>query len=197
MGKKRKQEYVNDYDEDTDLEEDYDEDTDIDEDDYEEDADIDEDDYEDDTDIDEDDYEDDTEIEEIFDLSDAKVPKSKNNSKSSSKAGAFSIVNAPTGHRATISSSSFNSLGYPKKVQVLFKENELVIGCKLNKESEKYTVRNDGKKTAKGHIYNKHLVREITEEYDLDFSERTSITFGDAEYYEQGGAKFVVINMAD
>lgn len=114
---------------------------------YECDIDLDEDEHEDDIDLDDD--EDDTEIEEIFDLSGAKIPKSKNKSKASSKAGAFSIVNAPMGHRITISSNTLNRIGYPKKVQILFKEDELVIGCELNKKSEKYTVKQDGEKQLK------------------------------------------------
>lgn len=172
-----------DYDseEDEDMEEDYDSDEDED---TEEDYDSNEDDYEEDT-------------EETFDLSDAKVPKSKNSSKTIGKAGALSIVNASCGHRVTLSSGTYKQLGHPKKVQVLFKEEELVIGCKLNKKNEKYTVRSNGKKAIKGHIYNKHLVNEITDEYELDFTDRTSITFEDAEYYEQGKAKFVVIRLVD
>lgn len=134
--------------------------------------------------------------ERTFDLADARTAQSRDNSKGeTAKKGGLSIINAKMGCRITLSSKMFRKLDNPDKVQVLFKEEELIIGNGLPGGNENYSVRKDGKEKIKGQIYNSHLVKEITAEYKLDFSNRTSITFGEVKYYNQDGAPFAVIQM--
>ena len=104
-------------------------------------------------------------------------------------------MNATCGHRVTIASNIFSRLKEPNYLQVQFTNKHIVIGTGLDEENEKFGVRVDGKSKAKAHIYNKALVEEITEEFNLDFKGITSRSFGDIEHYEQGGANFVTVRM--
>jgi hypothetical protein len=117
-------------------------------------------------------------IEDI--LKDATKSKSKSNKKSIVKAGVLSIVNAETGTRLAFSSDILEKLGNPTELQVSYDEDKkiIIVGYLLDNENT-YPIRKNGKK---GIIYSKPLVDEITEAMKLDFSNRTSITFQEAEY---------------
>jgi hypothetical protein len=106
----------------------------------------------------------------------------QSNSKSASRelslAGAMSIVNTKTGKRITLSKKLLEELSCPKSVQIAFTEDSIIIGEKLpNNES----IFNLKMSNGKGAIYSAQEVTEIRDLFDIDFSNKTSITFAEAE----------------
>lgn len=110
-------------------------------------------------------------------------PKSKDTSRVDiTSGGAMTIVNSKdNGKRITISKGSMEYIGNPESVEIGFTEDGIVIGDKLPENGERFTLRKVGSKAV---IYSAQLVKEITELFELDFSNRVSITFTDAEHIE-------------
>lgn len=105
--------------------------------------------------------------------------KSKSVKRVSSVAGVVSVVNAKSGKRITLSKILLEKLNNPKSIQIAFTEDSIIIAEELpdNKSLFNIKMSND-----KGIIYSAQLVMEITELFSLEFNNKTSITFGEAEY---------------
>lgn len=112
-------------------------------------------------------------------LQDAVASTSKSISRASGEAGVMSIVKARTGNRQTLSKQLLEELNNPQSVQEAFTEDCIIIGERLPKNSSLFNIKRSGNK---GIIYSTQLVKEIAELFDLDFSDRTSITFNEVEY---------------
>lgn len=87
----------------------------------------------------------------------------------------LSIVNTPdNGKRLKLSKSALQLLGNPSKIQLALSDDSLQIAAELPDNDSYYKI-------SKASIYNSSLVREISEEFDLDFDNgRTSISFSNA-----------------
>jgi len=110
------------------------------------------------------------------------------------EAGVMSVVNAKTGNRVTFPAEVMGKLGDPTAVQIAYTPDCVFVGEKLpNNESCFNIKRKDDK--AKGIIYNATLVNEITNRYNLNFSDRTSITFPKAKYCTHEGHPVAVIKV--
>lgn len=107
------------------------------------------------------------------------LAKNRSRSYTDSVGGALSMVNANTGKRIVMSKESYEQLGQPEKVQFALTDEELLIGKTLDNASDNFNVKNYKNK---GTIYSVALVKEITEAFGLDYSDRTSITFGEASF---------------
>ncbi|MED0665947.1 hypothetical protein P4T04_06400 [Bacillus badius] len=107
-------------------------------------------------------------------------------------AGVLSVVNSKNGNRVSIASEVNNRLNEPNSVQVGFTEESMVIGQYLGEGYTSYDLKGQG---TKRHIYSKELVEQITSHYQLDFRERTSITFSAATYQKLNGNIVAVISM--
>jgi hypothetical protein len=95
--------------------------------------------------------------------------------------GLSTLVNTEKcGKRWTFSKDCMNHLGNPETVETAFTDNGMAVANKLPKNGSEFTVRKIGKK---GVIYSSSLVDEITIEFELDFTNRSSITFTEAEEY--------------
>jgi len=100
---------------------------------------------------------------------------------SSAKGGAevisVSITNNVNGKRITLSKTLYSCLGQPETLQFAVNSNEkiLIIGENLPNTNKSYNVSNK----TRGIVYNASLVEFVTREFELDFSEVTSMTFRD------------------
>lgn len=120
--------------------------------------------------------------------------KSKENSKHKRAInGALSLINTKSGKRLIIANELANNLNKPKKVVIGLSKNKLAIGEKLPANDNYFTVK-DYK--GKGIIYSAALVKEISEKFKLDFSNRTTITFTEVDYieYEHTTVAIITIN---
>lgn len=117
-------------------------------------------------------------------LNNSKPVSAKNRSRSYSNCtGAISMVNAKTGMRIVISKESYEELGQPNLLQFALTDDELLIGKVLSNNSDKFNVKNYKNK---GVVYSASLVKEITEAFSLDYTNRTSITFSEARFITEG-----------
>lgn len=112
--------------------------------------------------------------------------------KSITEAGVLSIINAKTGKRIIISNEIMEILNNPSKVVMSFTEDKIAIGENLPNNDNYFNVK---RMKSKGVIYSAGIVKEITEIYELDFSNKTSITFFDVEYakYEDNVVAIIAV----
>lgn len=106
--------------------------------------------------------------------------------------GAMSVVNHENGKRIRLSKDILEPLNSPEKVRVLIDKN--------NRQIHFFSNDKDGMKAhvlkgspTKNTIYSVDLVNEVTELYNLDFSERSSTTFGKTEVLEIDGITVVTV----
>ncbi len=69
----------------------------------------------------------------------------------------------------------------PEKIEVGFTEDGIVIAEKLPENGVEFSIKKTGNRMV---IYSSELVKEITELFNLDFSNRVSITFTESEKYD-------------
>ncbi|MCH4198716.1 MAG: hypothetical protein LKF87_13795 [Clostridium tyrobutyricum] len=124
-------------------------------------------------------------------LKSATQAKSKDITRSIGTAGVMSIVNARTGSRFTFSNVFLEKIGNPEEIEISYDEIEktIIVGQSLGNENS-YKLRRSGNKRI---IYCKALVEEISKAMELEFSNRTSITFQEAEYIKNGENTIAVI----
>lgn len=99
-----------------------------------------------------------------------------------------SIVNCNNGKRVTLSAKLFAELGSPETVQVAVDGKKLYIGEFLDKADD-FKVSNK----TRGYIYNASLVETLTEKMNIDFSNRTSVSFSDIKVTNLEGYPCAVI----
>lgn len=107
--------------------------------------------------------------------------------------GAVSIVNSEkNGKRVSIAAKVHDKLNEPETLQVGFIENNMVLAECLGDGYTSYSLKKQG---AKHIVYSKDLVEQITEHCELDFTDRTSITFYKATYQRLNGQIIAIISM--
>ena len=128
----------------------------------------------------------------VIDWSALKATKSKATEKISGEEGICTIVNCKKNgnKRISVASKLFEAIGNPKEVEVGIMPNGIVISEKLPIEAHVFSVKKLG---AKKVIYAGALVEEITEEFKLDYSNRTSITFQKVKYDNVNGYQVALI----
>lgn len=85
----------------------------------------------------------------------------------------ISIINSSCGKRIEFSHQLLTALNEPNNVEVLFNKGFLII---KSTDEPVFLLRKMG---AKRGIYSAGLVKEITERFNLDFSNRTCISFSE------------------
>ncbi|NYF23567.1 hypothetical protein [Sporosarcina sp. JAI121] len=106
--------------------------------------------------------------------------------------GGMSIVNSVNGKRLTLNAIILDSLSHPDSIQIAYTEGVIAIAKNLGDKHTDYKLSKSGKMSV---IYNTALVKEIVERYELDYSERTSLTFPVLETDENDGEVIVFIQM--
>ena len=132
------------------------------------------------------------EIKESVDLDSFKPSESKSIKKGIAEAGVMSIINSKTGKRIIVSNEIMEKLNKPERVVMSFSEDKIAIGEQL---PNNYNYINIKVLKSKGVIYSAGIVKEITDLYKLDFSNKTSITFLDVEYvkYEENVVAIITV----
>ena len=132
------------------------------------------------------------EIKESVDLDSFKPSESKTINKCSAEAGAMSVINSKTGKRIIVSNEIMEKLNKPERVVMSFSEDKIAIGEQL---PNNYNYINIKVLKSKGVIYSAGIVKEITDIYKLDFSNKTSITFFHVEYvkYEDNVVAIITV----
>jgi hypothetical protein len=114
-----------------------------------------------------------------YNLEDFKNCSIRGVSKNTGKAGVFSVVKSDNGNRITIVNEIMEKLNNPYMLQIAFSNDSIAISEKIPNNDSLFNIRRSGNKSI---IYSTKLVKMIAEMYELDFSNRTSITFYEVEY---------------
>lgn len=120
------------------------------------------------------------------------IPSHSKGTTKKSVSGGISVVNAKTGKRVSVSESIVDYLGVKDKIQFAFSDNKIAVGKDLPNNDNYFTIKIS---KSKGNVYSTGLVLEITELYDLDFRDKTSITFDDIQYQNIQGDNIVIIKI--
>lgn len=112
-------------------------------------------------------------------LKNAVQSESKSVSRASSATGVVSVVNAKSGKRITLSKKLLEKLNNPKSIKIAFTEYGIIIAEELPDNKSLFNIKVSN---GRGIIYSAQLVVEITELFDLEFNNKTSITFSEVEY---------------
>lgn len=121
-------------------------------------------------------------------------PKSKGKSRGARTTGGFaSLINSKgNGKRLTFAKAFLEKLNIEEAMDLSITPNGIAIGNKLPKNAETFPLRTSGNN---GVIYSYSLVEEVTEQFDLDFSDRVSITFTNVEFINDGDYFYAEIKM--
>ena len=132
------------------------------------------------------------EIKESVDLDSFKPSESKSINKGIAEAGIMSIINSKTGKRIIVSREIMEKLNKPERIVMSFSEDKIAIGEQLPNNDNYINIK---VLKSKGVIYSAGIVKEITDLYKLDFSNKTSITFLDVEYvkYEENVVAIITV----
>lgn len=125
-------------------------------------------------------------------ITDAVPFSAKNTARSLATKGVFTLVKAKTGNRAVINKEASEYLQNPSTLQFSYNEDSLIIGTKLPNNNNNFNVKAYNNRLI---IYSVPLVREIAERFKLDFSNRTSMTFDEAEYTSYEGSPVLIIKI--
>ncbi|WP_195617296.1 MULTISPECIES: hypothetical protein [Clostridium] len=120
------------------------------------------------------------------------IPPHSKGVRKKSAGGGISVVNAKTGKRVAVSKSILDYVGVVDKIQFAFSDNEIAVGKDLPNNDNYFTIKIS---KSKGNVYSTGLVSEITELYDLDFKDKTSITFDDIQYQNIQGVNIAIIKI--
>ena len=125
-------------------------------------------------------------------IADAVPFSAKNTARSLATKGVFTLVKAKTGNRAVINKEASGYLQNPSTLQFSYNEDSLIIGTKLPNNNNNFNVKAYKNRSI---IYSVPLVREIAERFKLDFSNRTSMTFDEAEYTSYESSPVLIIKI--
>lgn len=125
-------------------------------------------------------------------IADAVPFSAKNTARSLATKGTFTLVKAKTGNRAVISKEASEYLENPNTLQFSYNEDSLIIGTKLPNNNNNFNVKAYKNKSI---VYSVPLVREIAEKFQLDFNDRTSMTFDEAEYTSYENSPVLIIKI--
>lgn len=110
---------------------------------------------------------------------------SKQLSRTFGKPSELSIVNTEGhGKRIALSVAIRKNIGSPDEVQIAFNDRGMFLGEYFPGIDNSFTLRKSGNKSV---IYSKELVEEVTKLFDLDFTNRTTISFYEVQYMKIEG----------
>lgn len=126
-------------------------------------------------------------------LSDFYPSSSNGASHRTTGAGVMSIIKSKkNGNRITLAREVNEEIGGPESVQVSFTPHEIAIAEELPNNDNYFTIK---KQNSKGVIYSASLVKEISERFGLDFSDKVSITFHKVRYVQSGQKTVAIITV--
>lgn len=116
----------------------------------------------------------------------------KNSTRATSNKGGFSVIKSKAGNRVTIAKQGYEHLGKPKTLQFAFSNTSVIIGANLPNNDNGFNVKDSNGKAI---VYSTPLVTEIAEAFELDFDNRTSMTFGDIQYTNSEDSPVIIVKI--
>lgn len=130
-----------------------------------------------------------------LDVNDLIEVSAKQSSSSLRGEGVLTIVNSEkNGKRLMIAKDVMGRLGECETIQISITKAGIVVGETIPGNSKKFRVKKQGTKSI---VYAAGVVREITEQFGLDYSERVSMTFSEVEFSTIQGYDVAVISITN
>lgn len=117
---------------------------------------------------------------------------SKGRTNNSVRGGGVSIIKSKSSMRVSINKSILDNLKINNKAQVAFSDDSMAIAKELPGNSNDFNVKVSNNK---GNIYSSGLVSEIIDLYDLDFTNKVSITFNQIQYENIQGIDVAIVTI--
>lgn len=131
--------------------------------------------------------------EQQYNLENFKASKSKQKSVIRSNQGVVTIINTEkNGKRIVFLKDVMDKLGNPPKILISCSDNAIAVGERLPDNQNFLSIKYS---KTKGTIYSAGTVNELTEMYQLDFSNRTLITFSEVKYTTYENHKVAIITI--
>ena len=130
---------------------------------------------------------------EFVNLKDLAIPESKSVRRNGYR-GVLSIVNSKNGKRLAISQEVVDTCGLGDEICIFFGDDSLVISNKTPDCTVTFFTKTSGQKLL---VYSAGLVEEISQKYQLDFTDVSCITFWDVEYFETENIVVAVVKLVD
>ena len=131
--------------------------------------------------------------EQQYNLENFKASKSKQKSVIRSNQGVVTIINTEkNGKRIVFLKDVMDKLGNPPKILISCSDNAIAVGERLPDNQNFLSIKYS---KTKGTIYSAGIVNELTEMYQLDFSNKTSITFSEVKYTTYENHKVAIITI--
>ena len=128
-----------------------------------------------------------------FDSSEFETVSITTSTKSVGKVGVMSVINSSeNGKRITYSKEVTQKIGNPSAVTIALSETKIAVSAADPNSPNPLKL---GRLGRKGVIYSSELVKTLTEKYNLDFSNRVSITLAEVQYKKDGDKTVAVITM--
>ncbi|THF72483.1 hypothetical protein [Cohnella fermenti] len=109
--------------------------------------------------------------------------QTKYESRDAAEPSTLTIVNtSKNGKRVVLSEELLETIGSPEKIQISLIENGIAICEQFSKAGTFYRLRPTGKKRC---VYSAALVDLLTDDLQLDFNGRTSLSFREVEYISE------------
>ncbi|MDM0506264.1 hypothetical protein QTH15_10850 [Clostridium perfringens] len=131
--------------------------------------------------------------EQQYNLENFKASKSKQKSVIRSNQGVVTIINTEkNGKRIVFPKDVMEELGNPPKILISCSDNAIAVGERLPDNQNFLSIKYS---KTKGTIYSAGTVNELTEMYQLDFRNKTSITFSEVKYTTYENHKVAIITI--
>ena len=131
--------------------------------------------------------------EQQYNLENFKASKSQQKSITRTNQGVVTIINTEkNGKRIVFPKVVMDKLGNPPKILISCSNKAIAVGERLPDNQNFLSIKYS---RTKGTIYSAGTVNELTEMYQLDFSNRTSITFSEVKYTTYENHKVAIITI--
>ena len=117
---------------------------------------------------------------------------SRHTSKPVSQKSVLTVVKHKNSTRVAIDQDVIEKIGSPERVQIALNHVGVAIGVGFTGDENYFPLR---KSENKAIIYSSPLVTEMTETFELDFSNVSSVSFQDAEYLKIGSQFVAFVKM--
>lgn len=119
------------------------------------------------------------------------TPVSKERSKSGVRGG-LSIVNAKTGQRISLCGDMWDHLGNTHELQFKVGKDQLLVSSIIDDTDKVWNLTPTAKKAI---LYKSDLVNSLTQSYNLDFSNKSSLSFNKYKKTYHQGKPVVLVDM--
>lgn len=128
----------------------------------------------------------------VASLEELNLRPSQSTSRPAALKSSLTIVNHKNGTRVAIDQEVIKKIGSPECVQIALNHDGIAIGVEFTGDDNYFHLR---KAANKAIIYSSPLVNELTEAFELDFTNVSSVSFQDVKYLKIGSRNVAFVKL--